>query len=142
MHIIKYSQIRFFSTPHMLWKIHEVSWFKTSKKNLYRLETLALFLLHFFSTAHSTGWWKITSCLWLRHWSLPLPRLGLCHNSFEPLTIGTWTGDIFSSLRSVIRKIRSKVNKCQRKISTFSGILRFQNIWGNLHPELKVHPSR
>ena len=135
MHIIKYSQIRFFSTPHMLWKIHEVSWFKI--RNIS-----SIFFLHFFSTAHNTGWWKITSCLWLRHWSLPLLRLGLCHNSFEPLTIGTWTDDIFSSLRSVIRKIRSKVNKCQRKISTVSGILRFQNIWGNLHPELKVHPSR
>ena len=135
MHIIKYSQIRFFSTPHMLWKIHEVSWFKI--RNIS-----SIFFLHFFSTAHNTGWWKITSCLWLRHWSLPLLRLGLCHNSFEPLTIGTWTGDIFSSLRLVIRKIRSKVNKCQRKISTFSGILRFQNIWGNLHPELKVHLSR
>ena len=134
MHIIKYSQLTF-STPHMLWKIHEVSWFKIRNISI-------IFFLHFFSTAHNTGWWKITSCLWLRHWSLPLLRLGLCHNSFEPLTIGTWTGDIFSSLRLVIRKIRTKVNKCQRKISTFSGILRFQNIWGNLHPELKVHPSR
>ena len=35
-HIIRYSQIRFFSTPHLLWKIHEVYWFRT---NIYPSNT-------------------------------------------------------------------------------------------------------